>query len=144
MLGLADGKIKDERNKWPRIVTQVGRFGAQKVLMVAEAAPQKGGVLGEQSLRVPIAPGASQAPRAGRLIPFTGSSGTSTLAKKAATLVLTALALGEISPQSLYSALVVVISEVVSRPCSKKGFIYYPHLSKTDLRPSDFPRPSVD
>ena len=57
----------------------------------------KGDVGCEQSLRVRItAPGASQAARAGRLTPYTGSSGISTLAKKAATLVLTALALGEL------------------------------------------------
>ena len=71
--------------------------------MGAEAAPQKGDAGGEQSLRVPIAPGASQAPRAGRLIPFIGSSGTSTLARKAATLGPTALALGELfNPYPLF------------------------------------------
>ena len=70
--------------------------------MGAEAAPQKGDAGGEQSVRVPIAPEASQAPRAGRLIPFIGSSGTSTLARKAATLDPTALALGELlTPQPL-------------------------------------------
>ena len=98
------GKWEDEG--WEKQVaqdchTQVGRFGAQRVL--EGAPPQKGDVGREQSLRVPkTAPGASQAPRAGRLIPFTGSSGTSTSAKKAATLDPTALALGELlTPQLL-------------------------------------------
>ena len=67
------------------------------------AAPQKGDAWLEQSLRVRKAPGASQAPRAGRPTPSTGSSGTSTSGRKAATLDPTAQGLGELfKPQSLF------------------------------------------
>ena len=69
------------------------------------AAAQRGDEAGrEQRLQAAKAPaGASQAPRAGRPTPFTGSSGTSTLARNAATLDPTALALGELfNPHPLF------------------------------------------
>ena len=92
-------------------------------------APQKDDVGCEQSLRVRItAPGASQAARAGRLTPYTGSSGTSTLAKKAATLVLTALALGELLTLKAFNLLGSwSFLKLFSVTYSEKGFIYYPH-----------------